>query len=62
MVRGSAGRQDIVALERVRGSCPVVTFRFGLESAGTPILVTLTLCEWQRIAQRIAEAAVALGS
>jgi hypothetical protein len=54
--------QDIVALERVRGSCPVVTFRFGLESAGAPILVTLTLCEWQRIAQRIADAAVALGS
>ena len=61
MVRGSLRVPDVVAIERVRGSCPVVTVRMCLESAGTPLLITLTLCEWQRIAERIADATSTLG-
>lgn len=61
MVSGSVRPPEIVAVESQRGSCPIVTFRMAIESAGAPILVTLTLCEWKRIAQRIADAAVALG-
>lgn len=59
-----AGRQKpktgIVALERRGGACPVVTFSFPAQSVGGS-LVTLTLCEWQRVAQQIADAAVAIG-
>jgi hypothetical protein len=59
-----AGREKthagIVALERSLGACPVVTFQFPAQGIGGKMLVTLTLCEWQRLAQQIAEAATAM--
>jgi hypothetical protein len=58
------GRQQqhagIVALERTSGDCPVVTFQFPAQSIRNPLLVTLTLCEWQRVAKQIAEAATVI--
>jgi hypothetical protein len=59
-----AGRQKIkagiVAMDKPQGSCPVVTFQFPEQSIGGAMLVTLTLCEWQRLAQQIAEAAIVM--
>jgi len=52
----------IVALERTYGACPVVTFQFPTHAVSGTLLVTLTLCEWQRVAQQIADAASAIGS
>ncbi len=58
------GRQHqhagIVALERRRGDCPLVTFQFPAQGVLSPLLLTLTLCEWQRVAKQIAEAATAI--
>ena len=53
-------RPSIVALERASGDCPNVTFQFPTQSVLSPLLVTLTLCEWQRVAKQIAEAATAI--
>ncbi len=59
-------RTGIVALERAHGACPTVTFQFPMrqvpaQASGSATLVTLTLCEWQRVAQQVAEAAAAIG-
>lgn len=57
-------KAGIVALERTYGGCPVVTFQFPGQAVttGGALLVTLTLCEWQRVAQQITEAASAIGT
>jgi len=52
-------KAGIVALEKTGGACTVVTFSFPAQSVGGS-LVTLTLCEWQRVAQQIAEATAAI--
>lgn len=54
-------RAGIVALERAHEACPVVTVQFPMQTAGGAMLVTLTLCEWQRVARQVAEAAAAIG-
>ena len=54
-------KATIVALQRTHGACPVVTFEFPAREGDDPLSVTLTLCEWKRIAQQIAEAAAAVG-
>jgi hypothetical protein len=41
--------------------CALVTIELARGSLGEPVRVTLDLCEWQRVAQRVAEAAEALG-
>jgi hypothetical protein len=44
-------------------ACPLVTFQFrpdGAPRIGRPQLVTMSLCEWQRVAQQIVEARSAL--
>jgi len=43
------------------GSCPLVTLELPPRMLDAPLRVTLDLCEWQRVAQRIAEATEALG-
>jgi hypothetical protein len=54
---------DIVAVDGERGSCPVVTFGLNTRptSGAPPLLITLTLCEWQRLARRVVEVAATLG-
>ena len=42
-------------------SCPLVTFQLPSRALDAPLVVTLDLCEWQRIARQIADAADALG-
>jgi hypothetical protein len=62
MVTRSARVNSIVAIDGTCGpSCPVVTFQFPPRTLAAPHLVTLTLCEWQRVAQQITQAALALG-
>jgi len=61
MPAGKRIKSGIVALERAYDACPAVTVQFPDKAAGGALLVTLTLCEWQRVAQQIAEAAVAIG-
>ncbi|HZP58280.1 MAG TPA: hypothetical protein VFC53_12125 [Dehalococcoidia bacterium] len=55
-------KAGIVALERMYGTCPVVTFSFPVRGVGEAMLITLTLCEWKRIAAEIAEASAAIGA
>jgi hypothetical protein len=43
------------------GACPLVTLELPSRLLDAPTRVTLDLCEWQRVAQRIAEASEALG-
>ena len=53
---------NIVAIDgRPQTECPALTFAFPSRALGAPLLVTLDLCEWRRVAQQIAEAAAALG-
>jgi hypothetical protein len=42
-------------------TCPLVTLELATRTLEAPLRVTLDLCEWQRVSQRIAEAAEALG-
>ena len=52
----------IVAIDgSIAGACPLVTLELPSRTLAAPLRVTLDLCEWQRVAQRIAEAAEALG-
>jgi len=51
----------IVAIDSSAGACPLVTLELPSRLLDAPLRVTLDLCEWQRVAQRIAEATEALG-
>ena len=59
---GSKSRTGIVALERPSDACPVVTLQFPAQGQGGTLRVTLSLCEWQRVAQQIADVALAIAS
>jgi hypothetical protein len=62
MTGGHKTRAGIIALEPSRGSCPALTLQFPAPGVSGVLLVTLSLCEWQRIAQQIAEATTAIAS
>jgi hypothetical protein len=52
----------IVAIDSSNASlCPLVTLELPARALDGVQRITLDLCEWQRVAQRIAEAAEALG-
>ncbi len=61
MVRRTASTPpNIIAIDGTYpASCPLVTFQFPSRLGG-PLLVTLTLAEWQRVAMQIADAASAV--
>jgi hypothetical protein len=51
---------SIVAVDSTKATCPLVTFQFRPPKVGRTQLVTLSLCEWQRVAQQIVEAGSAI--
>ena len=52
----------IVAIDSSNAStCPLVTLELPARALDGAQRITLDLCEWQRVAQRIAEATEALG-
>jgi hypothetical protein len=53
-------KSSIVAVDGTKESCPLVTFQFRPPKVGRTQFVTLSLCEWQRVAQQIVEAGTAL--
>jgi hypothetical protein len=58
----SAHLSHIVAIDGSNVStCPLVTVELPSLAPDEPMRVTLDLCEWQRLAQHIADAAEALG-
>ncbi|HEX5479333.1 MAG TPA: hypothetical protein VFY79_06390 [Dehalococcoidia bacterium] len=59
---GFKSKTGIVALERPLDACPVVTLQFPAPGQNGTLRVTLSLCEWQRVAQQIADAALAVAS
>jgi hypothetical protein len=62
LVTSSSGLSHIVAIDgSSASSCALVTFALPSRAHGSPQFVTLDLCEWQRVAQDIREAAEALG-
>lgn len=55
-----ATKSSIIAVDGTKQACPLVTFQFHPPKVGRSQLVTLSLCEWQRVAQQIVEAGTAL--
>jgi hypothetical protein len=55
-----ATKSSIIAVDGTKQACPLVTFQFHPPKVGRVQLVTLSLCEWQRVAQQIVEAGSAL--
>jgi hypothetical protein len=53
---------NIVAVDATNGRCPIVTFRVMSPALAAPYLITLTICEWKRMAEQIADAALALSA
>ena len=53
---------NIVAVDATKGHCPVVTFRVASPALAAPYLISLTICEWQQMAEQIADAALALSA
>jgi hypothetical protein len=49
----------IVGVDATSDRCPSITLNLGGPLA-TPALITLTICEWRRVAEQIVEAAHAL--
>ena len=53
---------NIVAVDATTGHCPIVTFRVVSPALAAPYVITLTICEWQHMAEQIADAALALSA
>ena len=62
MITLSSMHSQIIAIDGSNlATCPLVTFDLQSNACCSPLRVTLELCEWQRVAQDIAQAAEALG-
>jgi len=53
---------NIVAVDATSGHCPIVTFRVMSPALAAPYLITLTICEWQHMADQITDAALTLSA